>query len=90
MADSLELEMRFFEDGVASIFIDEKAVNPQRFRLSDRDDGAVLQPMVALDRVTLKSMITYRDDSLIVTYPADEDGRVHEYIVQYSPFRVIY
>lgn len=38
----------------------------------------------------LGSMITHQGNSLSVTYPPDEQGNTHQYVLQYSPFRLTY
>ena len=40
MAMQLDISMKFYKNGILRVIIDEKKVNPKRFRITEHDMGA--------------------------------------------------
>ena len=68
MASILKLEMRVYQGGILRVVIDEKYVNPSRFRLSEHDLGAVIQDESVLKPVMerLEDITSFSAKSLII------------------------
>ena len=89
LAPLLHLEITFYEDGILRVLIDEKEVNPKRFRLTKNDFGATVQEkeLKPLEKDLLKLVMLLGDRAEIRTKSKDGEDN-YLYIIRYSPFRI--
>ena len=74
LARELKLEMSFYEGGIMRIYIDEKSVNPERFRVS-RDIEGVIE-IDDSDLIDVQNHSTIVENGVIVRFEEGQEFRI--------------
>jgi hypothetical protein len=91
MVEELDLEMKFYEEGIMRVIIDdstsrESKGKKKRFKISSYDMGAVIQEHQLYPVQDLKDLVYWQDDNLIISFQSDSDSFKH--VLKFSPFRI--
>ncbi|CDW88355.1 alpha glucosidase ii [Stylonychia lemnae] len=88
IAEHLLLKVQIYENGILRVNIDEKLVNPQRFKLTDYDLGAshVEEQLISIGN--LQDYSVREDEKIFISYNSKDKLDTYQYTIQFSPFRI--